>query len=375
MKARLLTFVTSLLMATFSALAGDINSLTLTVQFNGGEPFEFSVPESGFDALALEDAATSIIVSKLVVTTAADVTDMEFCATIFSTSHGAADPNEFRYMPLENKGQGQWVLELGNNGELIDPDWLTENKNKTFEFYARGKKGGNAVYYNNGGANYQILFYTGEGEGGEESWSVKFYRDKTATLSLTRNKQDNLLYTFSGSAERTPTDQPGQLTSLVINAFSVQFIRNDDIRIADVSIQYRIYEDTEKPIPGDWNRIDATKIDEEIVYNPEKDRSECRVTCTASNINLDVASQLQAGKNYAMEVMYQVIDTNNQYHMLGKEREGTCLRFSKLSDNSVDAALMDKKQTAPSIFTISGQRMSQPRHGVNIIDSKKVLVK
>ena len=119
-------------MATFSALAGDINSLTLTVQFNGGEPFEFSVPESGFDALALEDAATSIIVSKLVVTTAADVTDMEFCATIFSTSHGAADPNEFRYMPLENKGQGQWVLELGNNGELIDPDWLTENKNKTW---------------------------------------------------------------------------------------------------------------------------------------------------------------------------------------------------------------------------------------------------
>ena len=216
---------------------------------------------------------------------------------------------------------------------------------------------------------------TRPGEGGEESWSVKFYRDKTATLSLTRNKQDNLLYTFSGNAERTPTDQPGQLTSLVINAFSVQFIRNDDIQIADVSIQYRIYEDTEKPIPGGWNRIDATKIDEEIVYNPEKDRSECRVTCTASNINLDVASQLQAGKNYAMEVMYQVIDTNNQYHMLGKEREGTCLRFSKLSDDSVDAALMDKKQTAPSIFTISGQRMSQPRHGVNIIDSKKVLVK
>ena len=41
----------------------------------------------------------------------------------------------------------------------------------------------------------------------------------------------------------------------------------------------------------------------------------------------------------------------------------------------IDGVLMDKPTTDNSVFSLSGQRLSAPRKGLNIIGGKKVMVK
>jgi len=325
MKTRFLTLLVALIAMAVGVQAADgITSLKLTIKHNGGKSFTQTFPSAGWEDLDLTDEkTTSLIIEKVEVETSGTVTDVAFNAVMYNAITGMSPKDEFRSLPLTAQADGTWTLEMGDKGELVESDW--NNKTKAFEFYVQAKNSsGKDIYYNNGSQNYKVIFTTGEG--GSANWQVKFYKDETATLNLVINgKGQN--YTFTGDAVRTPgTDQqPGQLASLVIDGFTLQFIRNDGISINDVSIQYKVYEEGQS---AGWGRIDAQNYAEESVYNKDKGVYENRMTYSANGLSIDVAKGLERNKNYVLEIMYQVVTSTGEYFFLGRDQESSLFKFS-----------------------------------------------
>ena len=312
MKTRLLTLLAALFVLAWSAKADGIHGLTLTISHNAGASFDVSFPAEGWQELVLSERTASLVIKKVVVEADASVTDVEFCATMYSTSAGSASDDEWRSLSLENQGEGRWVLEMGEGVELVESEWLTENKTKTFEFHARGKAGsGDDISYDNGGENYKVTFSTGD-----DDWKVKFLKENTAQLDLLLNGETRS-YSFNADGSRHPADQPGKLSSLAIARFGLSFLLADGMEWPDVSLQYRVYEEGQK-CEAIWNRLDCQSgvaNDGGMLY------------FRADNLKCSVTDGLTEGRNYVFEACYQVI-VGGEYFFLGKDSEGSQFRFS-----------------------------------------------
>lgn len=324
MKTRIFTLLIALLAMATGLQAQQITSLTMTIRQNG-EAFTTNIPATGFEDVDLTgETITSLVIQDVEIETSGNISEACIVGGMYNQNETPRD-DDWRNIPLEDQGEGKFALK-GMNAELIESG---KTKVKVFEFYAYAKDGsGNTIYYNNGGSNYKIIFVRG---GDAIGWKVKFYKDQTATLSLLINntQQD---YAFNGDAERTPgTDlQPGQLRSLVINGFSLDLVRNDDVSLKDVSIQYKVYEEGQD---GNWNRLDAQSMTDDRVYNKDKDVYENHVTFRASGLNCEVAEGLVPGKDYVLEIIYQVV-VEGDYIFLGKNKDTSCFRFSIVSDDN-----------------------------------------
>lgn len=225
----------TLLSVTVGVMADGITGVTLTLRHNGKSSFDYQVPATGAADIDLTaEKTTSLIIQKVVVETSGAVSDVSFVATMYTFNPEKGNDHEWRTMPLMNDGNGRWVLDMGEGVELVESDWV--NKTKVFEYFvqAKGASGGDLLF-NNGGNNYKCIFTTGDGDA--DNWKVKFYRDKTASIGLL---VDGGLreYDINGSGEASPSDQPGQLSSLVINDFSLFFIYNQEqgVKVSDVSV-------------------------------------------------------------------------------------------------------------------------------------------
>jgi len=292
-----------------------IKNMRLTIRYNGGESFTQDFPAEDFPVIDLTDErTTSLIIEKVEVEAEESVSDVSFSGTMYSTSQGGPS-DEWRTFPLQNQGGGNWVLDMGEGVELVESKWLTENKTKTFQFFVQAKDGeGYDIYYNNGGEDYKVTFTTGEG--GDDDWKVKFLDDVTAELDL-RVNDELRVYAFYGDGSRTPEEQPGRLSSLTIEQFDIIFRIKEGLSTKDVSLQYKVYEEGHAD-EGWWNRIDAQQYFDQggnIMY------------CHAGNLGQQVADGLEVGKNYVLEVCYQVV-VNGDYIFLGKEKESSKFRFS-----------------------------------------------
>ena len=314
MKARLLTLLMALFAFAWSAKADEITSLKLTISHNGGPAFTQEFPSSGWEELVLSEQTTSLVISKVEVQTSGSMQSVIFQGTMYNTSQGGpSDSNEWRTMPLVNKGSGKWELDMGEGVDLVEQDWLNKPKTKTFEFYVQGTNGsGNQVLYNNGGANYKVTFSTGE----SADWKIKFLEESTADLLLNVGGEGRS-YSFKGDGSRTPEDQLGQISSLAIDQFALWFRYNDGVKTNDVSLQYRIYEEGQEP-DGGWSRIDAPQF---------YDQGSNTMFFYTDMMGLDVTNGLEPNKDYVLEVNYQVV-VDGEYIFLGKNKEGSKFRFS-----------------------------------------------
>ena len=325
MKTRIITLLTALFAWAAGLQAQQITSLTMTIRQNG-EAFTESIPATGFEDVDLtNEPLTSLVIQDVEIETSGNISEAFIVGGMYNQNETPYD-DDWRNIPLENQGKGKFAIK-GMDAELIEAG---KTKVKVFEFYAYAKDGsGNDIYYNNGGSNYKIIFTRGEGDAA--GWKVKFYKDQTATLSLLIDNTPHD-YAFTGDAERTPgTDQqPGQLRSLVINGFTLDMIRNDNVSVKDVSIQYKVYEEGQD---GNWNRLDAQSMSDERVYNKDKDVYENHVTFRASGLNLEVTEGLTTGKDYVLEIIYQVV-VEGDYIFLGRDRDSSCFRFSIASDDN-----------------------------------------
>lgn len=313
MKARILTLLMALFAFAWSAKADGITSLKLTISHNGGPSFTQEFPASGWEELVLGGQTTSLIISKMEVQTSGSMQAVMLQGTIYNTSQGGpSGSNEWRTMPLENKGSGKWELDMGAGVDLIEAGWLNGNKTKTFEFYVQAYNGlGNQFLYNNGGANYKVTFSTGEGG----DWKIKFLEESTADLLLNVGGEGRS-YSFNGDGSRTPEDQLGQISSLAIDQFALWFRYNEGVSTNDVSFQYRVYEEGQEP-EGGWSRIDAPQF---------YDQGSNTMFFYTDMMGLDVTNGLEPNKDYVLEVNYQVV-VDGEYFFLGKNKEGSKFRF------------------------------------------------
>ena len=304
-----------------SSSSGDIKNLTLTIRLNGGEAFTQDIPAENFPIVDLTDErTTSLIIVKVEVEAEESVSDLQFNGTMYSASEGSpSNDDEWRSYSLQNKGNGKWELDMGEGFELVEPDWLNKPKTKTFEFYVQGTNGsGSQFFYNNGGANYKVTFSTGE----STDWKIKFLDGITAGLTFSLDGEDRV-YTFNGAGDRVPEDQLGQLSSLAIDGFALQFYRAEGVKTNDVSLQYRLYEEGQEP-EGGWNRIDATHLDQEEGN---------KMFCYAEDVERNVTNGLEPNRVYILEVNYQVV-VDGEYFFLGKNKESSKFRFT-LTENVV----------------------------------------
>ena len=296
-----------------------IKNLILTVRLNGGEAFTQEIPAEGFPVVDLTDEqTTSLIIEKIEVQAIESVSDVSFLGTMYSTNSGSSG-DEWREYNMEYKSNGRWMLYFGEGVELVEEDWIGQNKTKTFEFYAQAYDGsGSQFLYNNGGANYKVTFSTGE----STDWKIKFLDGITAGLTFSLDGEERI-YNFNGAGDRVPEDQLGQVSSLVINGFALQFNMAEGVKTNDVSLQYRVYEEGQEP-EGGWNRIDATHLDEEEGN---------KMFCYAEDVERNVTNGLEPNRVYILEVNYQVV-VGEEYFFLGKNKESSKFRFT-LTENVV----------------------------------------
>lgn len=289
-----------------------IQNLKLTIRLNGGEAFTEELPAEGFPVVDLTDEqTTSLIIEKVEVQTITSVSDVYFLGTMYSTNGGSSG-DEWREFEMENKSNGRWMLYFGEGVELVEEDWIGQNKMKTFEFYVKAKDdSGNDIYYNNGGEDYKVIFTTSEGGNSK----IQFLKENTAELDL-RFNGESYPFLFDDKGNRTPEDQLGQISSLVIDQYFVLFKCENGVNADDVSLQYRVYEEGQEP-EGGWNRIDAQQ------YLNQGDNIKY---CYATELNWDVTNGLEPGKNYVLEANYQVV-ADGEYFFLAKGKEGSKFRF------------------------------------------------
>lgn len=296
-----------------------IKNLILTVRLNGGEAFTQEIPAEGFPVVDLTDEqTTSLIIEKIEVQAIESVSDVSFLGTMYSTNSGSSG-DEWREYNMEYKSNGRWMLYFGEGVELVEEDWIGQNKTKTFEFYVQGTSdSGNQVFYNNGGANYKVTFSTGEGG----DWKIKFLEESTADLLLNVGGEGRS-YSFNGDGSRTPEDQLGQISSLAIDQFALWFRYNEGVSTNDVSLQYRVYEEGQEP-EGGWSRIDAPQF---------YDQGSNTMFFYTDMMGLDVTNGLEPNRVYILEVNYQVV-VDEEYFFLGKNKESSRFRFT-LTENVV----------------------------------------
>ncbi len=308
-----------------------ITNMKLTISYNG-EQFTQSFDASGFQMLDLTAEFTnSMIIKKVEVQTQGTVSDVVFVATM-NPADETPNSDNWVNMPLQwNKDGEGWVLDFGDGIELTKE--IEDSQPRIFQFYVQAKNSaGSDIFYNNGGETYKVKFtYQG---GGNENWKVKFYKDGTAGLGLLVNgEQWSTSYTGDAIRERYYGWNPGEVSSLAIDNFSLSFIRNDDVSIDNVKLKYRVYEDD--ATGGDWTSITANLTSYDDIYNNNKDVTEHYMCFSASNLYTNVTSGLESGKGYVLELYYKVTTTDGSTIDFGKDKDGMKFYFSIAESSEV----------------------------------------
>jgi len=307
-----------------------ITNMKLTIKHNGGDAFTQEFPASGFDTVDLTNEMTSsLIINKVEAAAPDDMSEVSLLAAVYNSGSSA---DKWITMPLTKQGNGTWLLTVPDSeGDLIKNE--KETNTKIFEFYLKATDSqGNSVYYNNGGQNYKVTYKIAGAESSD--WKIKVYSESTAVLGLKINGEDwSTSYTGDAIRERYYGWNPGEVSSLAIDKFSLSFIRNDDVSIDNVKLKYRVYEDD--ATGGDWTSITANLTSYDDIYNKNKDVIEHYMCFSASNLSTNVTSGLESGKGYVLELYYKVTTTDGSTIDFGKDKDGMKFYFSIAESSEV----------------------------------------
>lgn len=307
-----------------------ITNMKLTIKHNGGNAFTQEFPASGFDTVDLTNEITSsLIINEVEATAPDDMSEVSLVADVYNSGSSA---EKWITMPLTKQGNGTWLLIVPDSqGELIKNE--NDTNTKIFEFYLKATDSqGNSVYYNNGGQNYKVTYKIAGGESSD--WKIKVYSENTAELGLKIDGEDwSTSYTGNAIRERYYGWNPGEVSSLAIDNFSLSFIRNDDVSIDNVKLKYRVYEDD--ATGGDWTSITANLSSYGDIYNKDKDVTEHYMAFSASDLSQDVTSGLESGKGYVLELYYKVTTTDGSTIDFGKDKDGMKFYFSIAESSEV----------------------------------------
>ncbi len=365
---KVFTLIIALFAVVTASMADEITNVWVTYRVNNGSSVTRSFKASGVSTLELTDEnITSFVLVSVKIFTDGNVSDVNLCGTLYN-SGSAPSANNWETIPASLTSGGYWQSDFGSQGiEMIESGW--EGKTKVFEFYAKAKNGsGSDIYYNNGGQNYQIKFSIGSGA--STDWTVKFYKDGTASIKLQwDNESREYSYNGDGIREQYYGENPGEVSSFTINGFYTTFVYNKDagVGISDVSLQYRINVDGTE---GQWNRIDGVLTSEK--YDDE--RGEYKRSYKAENLNVNVLTGLTSGHNYVLEYVYQVVTTGGAYTSLRQGSSEMQLAFTVKEGTAVQGvseAVVNKN--APK-YSVAGALVGDGYKGIVIQGGKKFVV-
>ena len=99
---------------------------------------------------------------------------------------------------------------------------------------------------------------------------------------------------------------------------------------------------------------------------------EHQMVCYAQGLGWVVTSGLEFGKNYVLEVIYQVI-ADKDYFFLGREKEGSRFRF--YFDSETGIRVLPQRWSEEGAYNLSGQRVGKDYKGIMISKGRKELRK
>ena len=367
MKTKLFTLIIALFAMVTASMADEITNVWVTYRVNKGSSVTRAFYASGVSTLELTDEnITSLKLVSVKVFTDGNVSDVNLCGTIYN-SGSTPSASSWASIPTKLTSGGYWQSDIqGQSIEMIESGWA--GKTKVFEFYAKAKNGsGSDIYYNNGGQNYKIQFTVGSG--GSSDWTVKFYKDGTARLSLQWDDTSReYSYNGDGIREQYYGENPGEVSSFTINGFYTTFVYNKDagVEISDVSLQYRINVDGTE---GQWNRIDGVLTTE--YYDNE--RGEYKRSYKAENLNVNVLNGLTSGHNYVLEYVYLVVTTGGDYKTLRQGSSEMQLAFTVKEGSAVEGVSESVVNKNAPKYSVAGALVGDGYKGIVIQSGKKIV--
>lgn len=285
-----------------------INSFSIIINM-GGNNEEQEMPYSGMPVIDLTDggqyAESTFIVDGFRATTTGTMTAVNMFGAVYEDGSGA---EEWNVVTAHLVSDGLWMA-TGLDLDMLQG--LASGKTYILEVYLEATDAeGNKYYYNNGGENYKVRFMVGDGS---QQDPVTFYDQETAGLGLVVDGQV-IDFTLNGNGTKTPDGHLGAIRSLSIDNFWVRCLRDSNVELGDVSLQWRICDDGGGVLNG-WNRVNYQ-------YQSDEGGDKYKKYFWATNLGVDVVQYCEAGNDYTLEVMYQLINTiNGNYYFFAKDEE------------------------------------------------------
>lgn len=125
---------------------------------------------------------------------------------------------------------------------------------------------------------------------------------------------------------------------------------------------------------GSWNTLPATLDNAQDIYNKDKGVTDHLLQYGAKQLGVDVARGLQPGKNYSLEVMFQVI-ANEEYFFLPGQKHQETVRFNFSVPTGAGISTVNALSASRARYTLSGQRVGKSYRGLVIENGKKLLLR
>ena len=299
------------LLTAIAAGAQSIISASITYTFNGQQS-TMNCTETGCPTVDLSGTvAENFKIDGCEVKLNGVANDVRVVAEEYKD--GDNKNGEDRYVFLTSMGNGVWKLSLGE-----DEGWIVENNDRStgyrnfrFYFVAFNKETGTSTSFDNGGNYYSIRFKTDDGQGGGsgETDNITFYDTNTATLTLLvtggKDSYSYTTYTYNGDGTRDIQDNPGELSSLYIDNFTLRMQRSStNLEIESVSVQYKVFEEGSD---AQWNTMNYS-------YQEDEGGNILNKKYTGVAATQDLAEGLKPGKTYVLQVKYQIVDNKKNYY-------------------------------------------------------------
>ena len=133
------------------------------------------------------------------------------------------------------------------------------------------------------------------------------------------------------------------------------FKYNNGVGVKDASLQYKLYEEGQD---GMWNRIDATT---------SYDLGGGQMYYAALNVGQNL-TEMEFGKNYVLEVMYQII-ADGEYFFLGRDQEDT--KFHFYYDSKTGIVPLSYEKARGETYNLAGQQVGEGYKGIVVSSGRK----
>lgn len=291
---------------------GNIISANVGYVFNG-QQYTMNCTATGCETVDLSGTvAENLKINGIAVQTSGNITDLKMLAADYKS--GEKDP-EIADVPLAQEGD-VWYLPA-ETLERMGGGWIVKDNNRStatryFSFcFVANKDDKNPIIFDNGGNYYSIRFKTDDGQGGGsgETDNITFYDTNTATLTLLvtggKDSYSYTTYTYNGDGTRDIQDNPGELSSLYIDNFTLRMQRSSaNLEIESVSVQYKVFEEGSD---AQWNTMNYS-------YQEDEGGNILNKKYTGVAATQDLAEGLKPGKTYVLQVKYQIVDNKKNYY-------------------------------------------------------------